>query len=1044
MGRRAADLTTSVPVLGVPALVGARCWRTTAGERNGGALLSTCGPQSSVGVQTSPGISGLPIQHGAELTGVLSRPSGYVTPDGYIAKETEYKEVSFLTKCDKEKRAILKLKSGESKTKKEVTFKALCREASKDTTCGRKSVNGTYCYAKAVKSNPSFTGNVNGVKLKPRAARYTNGSVVDSEAIGGISVESAEVDVVKISTSHDKNQTRLQGFYAEKTEKTLLVSAGRPLRMPQKICSHCGGRQSVIAVGEKSYSVDPCLGKKPQIERNLQSSRHEISESGACGDKRSAAGDNPKLLYQGGDPKRRETLHPACPVHSRTHLVPLLLKHGVSDATSAHLYARAVTITQATIEARQDDPGTKKPPPQPSPGGRIPRPTSLPLTPYVATATEPSEPGSHIQPRLLRQYNVPQSVCVSVHAVPENTLPPPLPSVYTSAVGHRNTSVTEMHQKRAALPANTGGARREVQSLNRTARLNAAAHLHCTPRKTVTCSSVSLVDNPSHPSHPLETATQPAPASHPSTPSNQGQKPSLHTDRGPTAAFAHAGFFTPGHIACAPRPPASTTVPRRPLHHSSIQMVLTPTRDSCAVASNLSIRPKYSSSEPVLHFSPTPQSQIPDTTSLRDLKVGLFSAVAPISASMYKSIMCKNTVLRNSSVNVKNSSPTASPSSLAPTESPRSITVSGTISFRPADEAQRAPRLIGGDTNQLGPTRSSGSSEQTSDKSPLYGVVSSAQSNSARNTAVVSEAMGLSRQRSAGVPDSDKFIANLIHKLEACESKSHEDSHPSQVHGHHGGIPLIKSNGSCLQGRADTQQQQQQQQQQKPVLSQGCREKECEGRRTACPPVQTFQGQDFTYKRFARVPLITHADVGDEQKHGNNPATFEGIAPGSVGLSPQNTRPRDADATSGTVACKMSNSDPSSLPRPHTGLPQVPPFDSKGELCVRPGPECNSARPSSAMRPASPPRPRPCQEESVVGPQLRPRPRPGREDSGVAHSHPANAALLLPPSPQCCESASLQQRLESVEASLAANKDRITTLLNIIHDLETCHSPSSG
>lgn len=1042
MGRRAADLTTSVPVFGVPALVGARCWRTTAGERSGGALLPTCGPQSSVGVQTSPGISGLPVHHGAELTGVLSRPSGNVTPDGYIAKETEYKEVSLLTKCDKEKRAILKLKSGESKTKKEVTFKALCREASKDGTCGWKSVNGTYCYAKAVKSNPIFTGNANGVKPKPRAARYTNGSVVDSEAIGGISVESAEVDVVKISTSHDKNQTKLQGFYAEKTEKTLLVSAGRPLRMPQKICSHCGGRQSVIAVGEKSYSVDPCLGKKPQIERNLQSSRQEISENSTCGDKRSAAGDNPKFLYHGGDLKHREMPHPACPVHSRTKFVPLLLKHGVSDATSAQLYSRAVTITHATIEARQDNPGPKKPAPQHSPDSRIPRPTSLPLTPYVATATEPSQPGSHMQPRLIRQHNVPQSVCVSVHAVPENTLRLPPPSVYTSAGGHRNTSVTEMHQKRAVLPTNAAGARREVQSLNRRACLNAAAHLHCTPRKTVTCSSISLADNFSHSSHPLEKATQPAPASHPGTPSNQGQKPSLHTDRGAMAPFAQAGFFTPGHVASAPRPPASTTVPRRPLHHSSIQMVVTPTRHSCAVAPNLSIRQKFSSSEPALHVSPAPQRQIPDATSLRDLKVGLFSAVAPISASMYRSIMCKNAALRNSPVNVKNSPPMATLSSLAPTESPRSITISGTILFRPADEAQHTPQLIVGDTNQLGPTRSPGSGERTSDKSALYCMVCSAQSNSTGNTAVVSEATGLSRQRSASVLNSDKFIANLIHKLEACESKSHTDFHPSQVDGHHGGIPLMKSSGSCLQVRADTQQQQQRQQ--KPVLRQRYREKECEGRHTACPPVQTFQGQELTYKKLAGLPLIRHADTGDEQKHGKNTETLDGVTPGTVGFSPQNTIPQDADATSGTVACKMSNSAPSSLPRPHTGLSPLPAFDSKAELCRRPGHECNSARLSSAICPASPPHPSPRQEESVVGPQSKPQNRPCPGDSDAAHSHPANAALLLPPSPQCCESASLQQRLESVEASLAANKDRITTLLNIIHDLETCQSPSSG
>ncbi|KAJ0061799.1 hypothetical protein NL108_012453, partial [Boleophthalmus pectinirostris] len=62
-----------------------------------------------------------------------------------------------------------------------------------------------------------------------------------------------------------------------------------------------------------------------------------------------------------------------------------------------------------------------------------------------------------------------------------------------------------------------------------------------------------------------------------------------------------------------------------------------------------------------------------------------------------------------------------------------------------------------------------------------------------------------------------------------------------------------------------------------------------------------------------------------------------------------------------------------------------------------------------------------------------------------AHSHPVQAsAVLLPGSPHSGGSEALQQRLESVEASLAANKDRITTLLNIIHDLETSHAPTSG
>ncbi|AWP00325.1 putative protein FAM196B-like [Scophthalmus maximus] len=71
-------------------------------------------------------------------------------------------------------------------------------------------------------------------------------------------------------------------------------------------------------------------------------------------------------------------------------------------------------------------------------------------------------------------------------------------------------------------------------------------------------------------------------------------------------------------------------------------------------------------------------------------------------------------------------------------------------------------------------------------------------------------------------------------------------------------------------------------------------------------------------------------------------------------------------------------------------------------------------------------------------------PKPCPADSSLAHSHPVDAAMLLPPSQRCCKSAALQQKLETVEASLAANKDRITTLLKIIHDLETCHTPIIG
>ncbi|KAK5859016.1 hypothetical protein PBY51_003114 [Eleginops maclovinus] len=227
MGRRATDLTTPVPVLGVPALVGVRGWRTTGLDR---ALLHTWGPQCSVGVQTSPGISRPLTQHSVQLTDTLSTPSDSITQTSksYITKETVYKEILLLTKNDKEKRVILKQKSGESKTKKEVTFKALGGEASEDVACSQRNSSGTFCYARAIKTNPHFAGNVANVRSKFKSShRYTNGSVVDSEAIGGISVHNDEAETVNSALSRERDPTGLQGHYAERCGK-LLLSAARP------------------------------------------------------------------------------------------------------------------------------------------------------------------------------------------------------------------------------------------------------------------------------------------------------------------------------------------------------------------------------------------------------------------------------------------------------------------------------------------------------------------------------------------------------------------------------------------------------------------------------------------------------------------------------------------------------------------------------------------------------------------------------------------------------------------------------------------------
>ncbi|KAF3706609.1 Protein FAM196B [Channa argus] len=256
MGRRAADLTTPVPVLGVPALVGVRGWKTTGGDGTGGALLQTWGLHCSVGVQTSPGISRPPTHHSVQLTDTLSTPSDNITQtsNSYITKETEYKEILLLTKSDREKRAILKQRSGESKTKKEVTFKALGGEVSEDVACSQRNSSGTYCYARAIKTNPHFVGNPNNVRPKLKfAARYGNGSVVDSEVIGGISVDNDDAEPATSATFRGRAQTRQQ-------EDTSLAHShpadAASLLPPSPQCCKSAALQQRLEIVEASLSAN--------------------------------------------------------------------------------------------------------------------------------------------------------------------------------------------------------------------------------------------------------------------------------------------------------------------------------------------------------------------------------------------------------------------------------------------------------------------------------------------------------------------------------------------------------------------------------------------------------------------------------------------------------------------------------------------------------------------------------------------------------------------------------------------------------------------
>ncbi|XP_062311683.1 WAS/WASL-interacting protein family member 2-like [Osmerus eperlanus] len=231
MGRRAADLTTPVPVLGVPALVGVRGWRTAGGERAGPPLSLTWGPQCSIGVQTTPA-----TRH--RLTDTLSLQSDgriTLTSNGYPPDAKE-EEPTGQIGGSRGRGGISKQRSLECKTKKGVTFEGL---DGPDGGMYSLRSSGTCCYARAIKTNPHLSGGgVTAAAKGRRDLRYTNGSVVDSQAIGGICTDDSDEGILASS----------------KAQRWEPPTSSRPstLQIGPRICSHCGGRQSLGLGGPRA------------------------------------------------------------------------------------------------------------------------------------------------------------------------------------------------------------------------------------------------------------------------------------------------------------------------------------------------------------------------------------------------------------------------------------------------------------------------------------------------------------------------------------------------------------------------------------------------------------------------------------------------------------------------------------------------------------------------------------------------------------------------------------------------------------------------
>ncbi|XP_076015617.1 uncharacterized protein insyn2b [Genypterus blacodes] len=217
MGRRAADPTNPVPSLGVP-LAGGR-W----------------GPLCSVGVQTSPGLRTLPS---------IKRHGGHTTNAKQPLNATTDKPATIKTGT---------AERGESKSlpvSKETSQNEV-NSLTQDDMGSQGSDGGVYCQIKAIQTNVKDTSG-------KRTARYTNGSVVASDVLGGVCTEGND------AREAFQERRRVQSLRGEGQRSalkkgsvctTVHATPPRPCRVmampPLRLCATCGRRQS---------QMTPCTG----------------------------------------------------------------------------------------------------------------------------------------------------------------------------------------------------------------------------------------------------------------------------------------------------------------------------------------------------------------------------------------------------------------------------------------------------------------------------------------------------------------------------------------------------------------------------------------------------------------------------------------------------------------------------------------------------------------------------------------------------------------------------------------------------------------
>ncbi|XP_031664154.1 mucin-5AC-like [Oncorhynchus kisutch] len=1055
MGRRAADLTTAVPVLGVPALVGVRDWRTVGGERAGEVLPLTWGPQCSIGVQTSPGVRAPPILQGTQLIGTFPVQSdSRITPksNGYIPKEPKEEEGIRQTKSVRERVVIAKQRSLDSKIKQGVTFEGISSKLTKNVFFNQWK-SGTYCYARAIKTNPHLSGGMGNSKLKGRRdMRYTNGSVVDSEAIGGICIDgSDEAEPVSTMSSREGDQSKPKEHsvaysYCGNTKRP---RAPPPLQMPQRICSHCGGRQTVVpgagaaSLGDKSPSFacpegTAAMKAPPSLtdRNNLPLSHTEKERDSAFSPLRLADRDrkqsqwthtdslpphphcnppiqnnkdrkpnlpeSPAPAWQNRDLKQTNgyASHPTYPLHTsirdpvETADTPSQKHSDKAASLTSILHTATATVTKATIEPRRTDANFLE---TPSHLSKIPRQTPLTLSPQIAVATRPNTPRTHRKhPKTLTHPNTqPKPSITSSHPYPVN---PP----------HRTSPPNHVNPPHRTSPPN---------------------HVN-PPHRTSPPNHVNPPHRTSPPNHvnPSWVITSPKPENTPHRTTLSFTATTLHRSAPP---YPTKPPKSPKALTAAPPTPVCTPT--------------TTTLPNTATTATYRILPSHANTS----HTTTTSANTPYTATLAN-PYNTSHTTPPNTSHTTTPTYYYTTIRTTTHPKPLSNTPNHSNTSHTPT-SPYLVYTS-----------PKTPPSVENGSQATTSTRRHPSATSLTDWRPL--IVTQMQYNKPPDPSDRSHNKITFTQTHA--EQTTAYHANT-HKRFVVEPIMHANVYPKL-------LTVSTRNTHCspvIAPQTDEERDTRMSNASKVTDLPECvaeKDAEKEGEE---------QGHFATNLKLGSEPQIRshteHIPSSAFHTHANTTSTFgldgqtyTNDAPPSVTpqtradpkvlIATQTNTSAHVKPVTKTPSHRNTDFSSTSTPNEHTSpthrlIPQARPYTITDLLTHTPiDPECYRLLPPSRMAHlASYTLTHPNQTHQMIHPVFpflssSTTPQPSQDDSRLAHSHPADAALLLPPSPQCSRPALLQRRLQFVEANLAANQDRITTLLNIIQDLEMSQALSKG